>query len=1165
MPRPSTDSSRAATQQGRYTQLPQGLLRGTTQRRDGTEKSLLRNNSAYGLLPDNEELLRRAHTSARRGVAFTGERVIPGSVETQLWNEHVSRYRFACLFAKGKRVLDAACGAGYGASLLAEVGSHVVGVDLAAEALEYADHAFSGPDYLQASVTDLPLQSGSFDLITAFEVIEHLSDWHSLLEECARVLRPDGTLVLSTPNREYYAETRGPSGPNPFHVHEFTFEEFKIALERVFPFVRILAQNQQEAITFAGDWPNTSPAAFIPPAKNPDGAHFFVAVCGFQPIAVPAFSDVSSTRNLLREREQHVRALQEQLLSRDQELQDLQLRLRAVEEEQSQVKQSGWIRLGQIVGLGPWSDHRFRRRFGLASIRGQSISLIQFFWHLLRCIEIAFWVPFAAAVLGTVDLCFLIFGRKVLPAEKAPRYSTATIVIPNWNGADLLRANLPSVMKAAAATPGVEVMVVDNGSSDDSVAVLSKEFPEVRVVQLRRNQGFAAACNRGARIAEHDVVVFLNNDVRVEEDFLPLLLRNFGDPLLFAVASQILFTDPNKSREETGLTEVWWQEGQLHVGHRADPLIKTAFPCAYPGGGSSAFDRLKFIELGGFDSLFHPFYYEDTDLGYMAWKRGWKVLYEPASVVHHEHRGTIGRVFSARYVSAVTRKNALLYCWKNVHDWRLLATHFRSDFGNALRTVPENASVTSFCPQDIRSACAALGGVVGSRWQALKRKQLSDNEALRRPLGGYYQDRFLAQDEPNQERLNVLLVSPYAIEPATHGGAVFMREAVRALASVSNVHVISFVDKEDQLEAQKALLPQCRSAHFLVRPNLHLQKRWTLTPTGVREFGLRDFAWAINRTIFVERIDVVQLEYTIMGQYAGAYRNIPCILFEHDVSAQSLWRRIRAGEWNWDLVVEYLRMRVYEPKLLKQVTRVQVCSRENARYLARRVRGLRERVDSDMRATIDVASYEFLPADREPDSLLFVGCFRHLPNISALNWFIHEVFPMILAERPQTTLNVVGSDLPDALAAEWSACAGVRVVGEVPDIKAPLRRYSAFVCPVLSGSGVRVKLLEAFASGIPVVATAVGAEGLANEAVGICEIANSAPEFASATLRLLNDEEYRHSLAQIARRCVEQHRDSQKAITRLEAVYRKEVRRMRGWRSDSFHGALPDLRPQESK
>ena len=106
-------------------------------------------------------------------------------------------------------------------------------------------------------------------------------------------------------------------------------------------------------------------------------------------------------------------------------------------------------------------------------------------------------------------------------------------------------------------------------------------------------------------------------------------------------------------REETGLTQSWWENGSLRVRHRDDPAIQVPYPCAYGGGGSCAFDRRKFLELGGFDELLAPFYMEDTDIGYLAWKRGWKVLYQPHSVVYHEHRGTIGKKFSPAQIDLV--------------------------------------------------------------------------------------------------------------------------------------------------------------------------------------------------------------------------------------------------------------------------------------------------------------------------------------------------------------------------------------------------------------------------------------------------------------------------------------------------------------------------------
>src|ERR1700689_2297219 len=109
-------------------------------------------------------------------------------------------------------------------------------------------------------------------------------------------------------------------------------------------------------------------------------------------------------------------------------------------------------------------------------------------------------------------------------------------------------------------------------------------------------------------------------------------------------------------------------------------------PASTAGGGAWPFIPRKFLELGGFDPVLAPFYLEDTDLGFLAWKRGWKVMYQPASVVHHEHRGTIGKRFSGDYIEAILRKNYLLFCWKNIHGWGRLGPHFLFSFAGAIMT-----------------------------------------------------------------------------------------------------------------------------------------------------------------------------------------------------------------------------------------------------------------------------------------------------------------------------------------------------------------------------------------------------------------------------------------------------------------------------------------------
>ncbi len=250
---------------------------------------------------------------------FTGERVIPGQVNDDLWAEHVARYALAARWAPGRRVLDLGCGAGYGTADLARVASAAVGVDLAPEAIAYASHHFPSarflPQFIQCSATAVPFPPASFDLVTAFEVIEHLRDWRALLAEAQRVLQPQGLLIVSTPNKRYYAEARAKSGPNPFHEHEFEFGEFRAALQEFFPHVQVLFQDRVEAFAFYDGASTASAEADVArPSGDPDSANFFIGFCSCSPLPpLPGFVYVPRAVNLLREREEHIRLLEQEL------------------------------------------------------------------------------------------------------------------------------------------------------------------------------------------------------------------------------------------------------------------------------------------------------------------------------------------------------------------------------------------------------------------------------------------------------------------------------------------------------------------------------------------------------------------------------------------------------------------------------------------------------------------------------------------------------------------------------------------------------------------------------------------------------------------------------------------------------------------------------------
>jgi ubiquinone/menaquinone biosynthesis C-methylase UbiE len=251
---------------------------------------------------------------------FTGERVIPGEVDPDLWNEHTARYAFAERMARGRRVLDAGCGSGYGAAELARQARDVLAIDLSQDAIDYACEHYSAANlrFERASCLEIPVPDGSFDLVVAFEIIEHLEDWRAFLREARRVLSPQGRFVVSTPNKLYYAEARSSLGPNPFHVHEFEYEEFRNELLAVFSNVTVYLENHTDAIVFAAAESSGVPESRLEEGSaNAQEAHFYLAVCSSAgESAPPAFSYVPRSANMLRERERHIQVLENQLRER---------------------------------------------------------------------------------------------------------------------------------------------------------------------------------------------------------------------------------------------------------------------------------------------------------------------------------------------------------------------------------------------------------------------------------------------------------------------------------------------------------------------------------------------------------------------------------------------------------------------------------------------------------------------------------------------------------------------------------------------------------------------------------------------------------------------------------------------------------------------------------
>jgi len=272
---------------------------------------------------------------------FTGERFTPECVR-EIWYEHLHRYAFARNLVGGLNVLDAACGEGYGSALLSTAAASVTGVDVSVQAIEHAKARYES-DSVQFRVSDclaLPFEKNQFDCIVSFETLEHLEDHDGLMTEFKRVLKPDGFLLISSPDKAIYTDRL--KIDNEFHVRELYRDEFESLLERYFPAFCLLGQKLvfQSAIWTLGEASGVTfqqehegqVASFSELHHDPV---YLIAICARDDSSMPAVprvlnlfddSDESVYEHYNQEIRKHI-AAGELLAAREKELAELKKKL----------------------------------------------------------------------------------------------------------------------------------------------------------------------------------------------------------------------------------------------------------------------------------------------------------------------------------------------------------------------------------------------------------------------------------------------------------------------------------------------------------------------------------------------------------------------------------------------------------------------------------------------------------------------------------------------------------------------------------------------------------------------------------------------------------------------------------------------------------------------
>jgi glycosyltransferase involved in cell wall biosynthesis len=394
--------------------------------------------------------------------------------------------------------------------------------------------------------------------------------------------------------------------------------------------------------------------------------------------------------------------------------------------------------------------------------------------------------------------------------------------------------------------------------------------------------------------------------------------------------------------------------------------------------------------------------------------------------------------------------------------------------------------------------------------------------------------------------LNVVIVASELPYPPTSGNRI---RTLNLALRLTRRHRITFIAHRNA-EAEEATrvlgqhgietvlinraVPAKSGPLFYARLAANLASPLPYSVASHSSLGLRH---AARRFAGQHPVDLWQAEATTLIDALGDLNGVPKVIMAHNVESL-IWQRYYETERHslkrWYIKQQWRKFERFERTAFAQAQRAVAVSAEDARLIRERFGGRQvDVVDNG----IDRAYFEAIPADRDPRQILFLGSFDWRPNLDAVGLLLDRIFPAVQAVEPSARLCLVGRKPPEALVRRVQGLAGVELHADVPDVRPYLARSGVMVVPLRIGGGSRLKILEALATGLPVVSTRVGAEGLELVA-GQDYLAADQPEtMADALVACIRDPRPARAMAGRSRTFVLEHYDWDTLADRLERVW----------------------------
>ena len=389
-------------------------------------------------------------------------------------------------------------------------------------------------------------------------------------------------------------------------------------------------------------------------------------------------------------------------------------------------------------------------------------------------------------------------------------------------------------------------------------------------------------------------------------------------------------------------------------------------------------------------------------------------------------------------------------------------------------------------------------------------------------LNFFYPDRALA-GKASRSRLRILAVSAYLPHLGYHGGAGRVFQLLIRVARRHDLSLLTFVETERETEEVVQVEPHCKTGGDSLATGFRPVSPYPYEP--FEEFNTDEFRDRMEKLLTEVDFDVIHYEWTQMAQYADLAPRIPSLLTEIEVNYAAHQSQMRYEESpirRFKRFYDTLQTLYREVEMCRKVDRV-VCVTDVDRDF---LKGYLPPVKLEVINT-GVDTQYFRPGRQrliEPDSIAFVGAFRHQPNIDAMTYFCGEIFPLILEQLPNAKLYIVGSSPPEPIL-KLGKHPQIKVTGFVQDIRDYYQRAQVVVVPVRTGVGIRGKILEGWAAGKAMVATSVACLGIRAVHGENIMVADTPRDFARWTVALLRNPDFCAKLAKQGRVTAERYYD----------------------------------------